>query len=208
MVKLDHIVIGCNDLMNDQAAVATQLGLPPAARGKHEFMGTHNALWNMGAYYIELVAINPEAPNPGRPYWFGLGDEGMQAHLSNGPRLISWAVSVDDVAMMKAVAPIEMGEIESFARGELKWNTAVPTDGLPGMEGAYPLTINWTEGTHPAERLPDMGFRCNRLTISHPDIDDAIEAIGAVDGPVDFVQGPARLTCEIMRADGSMVTFD
>ena len=65
--KLDHIIIGCLDLNAEQAAVATKLGMPPAARGKHDMMGTHNALWNMGDFYIELVAIDPDAPDPGRP---------------------------------------------------------------------------------------------------------------------------------------------
>jgi len=206
--KLDHIIIGCLDLNADQAAVAMKLGMPPAARGKHDMMGTHNALWNMGDFYIELVAIDPEAPDPGRPRWFGLGDPGMQEHPKDGPRLINWAVSTDDAEALVAAAPVALGPVESFARSDLRWNVAVPVDGLPGKDGAFPLTIQWTEGVHPAERLPDMGFRCEALTVSHPDAAEITAALGAVDGPVEISAGPAALSCRIRRSDGQIVTFD
>lgn len=206
--KLDHIVLGCLDLNADQAAIAMTLGMPPAARGKHDRMGTHNALWNMGDYYIELVAIDPDAPDPGRPRWFGLGDPGMQAHLADGPRLINWAVSTDDVETMVAKAPVDLGPVESFSRADLRWKVAVPADGLPGKEGAFPLTIQWTEGLHPAERLPDMGFRCEGLDVSHPDADQISAALGDIRGPVAIAPGPARLTCRIRRADGEDLVFD
>lgn len=206
--KLDHIIIGCLDLNADQAAVAMKLGMPPAARGKHDMMGTHNALWNMGDYYIELVAIDPGAPDPGRPRWFGLGDPGVQAHLADGPRLINWAVSTDDAGTLAAKAPVELGPVESFSRADLRWKVAVPEDGLPGKDGAFPLTIQWTEGMHPAQRLPDMGFRCEGLSISHPDAAEITAALGAVSGPVEIAAGPAALSCRIKRSDGEVVAFD
>ena len=206
--KLDHIIIGCLDLNAEQAAIAMQLGMPPAARGKHDMMGTHNALWNMGDYYIELVAIDPDAPDPGRPRWFGLGDPGVRAHLANGPRLINWAVSTDDVAALVAAAPVALGPVESFSRADLRWKVAVPEDGLPGKDGAFPLTIQWTEGLHPAERLPDMGFRCEALDVRHPDAAAITAALGSVDGPVAIAEGPTGLTCRIKRSDGEVVVFD
>lgn len=206
--KLDHIIIGCLDLSEDQTAVAMKLGMPPAARGKHDMMGTHNALWNMGDYYIELVAIDPDAPDPGRPRWFGLGDAAMQAHLAGGPRLINWAVSTDDAEALVAAAPVALGPVESFARSDLRWKVAVPLDGVPGKDGAFPLTIEWTEGMHPAERLPDMGFRCEALTVTHPDAAAISAALGDVTGPVDISEGPAGLSCRIARSDGDVVTFN
>jgi hypothetical protein len=206
--KLDHIIIGCRDLNADQAAVAMKLGMPPAARGKHDMMGTHNALWNMGDFYIELVAIDPGAPDPGRPRWFGLDDPGMQARLAGGPRLINWAVSTDDAGALAARAPVALGPVESFARSDLRWKVAVPADGLPGKDGAYPLTIQWTEGLHPARRLPDMGFRCEGLDVTHPDAALIAAALGAVEGPVSITEGPAALTCRVARSDGQVLVFD
>jgi hypothetical protein len=36
-------------------------------------MGTHNRLLKLGeGFYLELIAIDPQAPPPGRPRWFGL----------------------------------------------------------------------------------------------------------------------------------------
>jgi len=206
--KLDHIIIGCLDLSVDQAAVAMKLGMPPAARGKHDMMGTHNALWNMGEFYIELVAIDPKAPDPGRPRWFGLGDPDIRAHLAEGPRLINWAVSTDNAEALIAAAPVDLGPVESFTRSDLRWKLAVPVDGVPGKEGAFPLTIQWTEGMHPAQRLPDMGFRCEALAVSHPDAAEISAALGAVEGPVEISEGPASLSGRIARSDGQIVTFD
>ena len=54
-------------------------------------MGTHNRLLKIAseAYpqaYLEIIAIDPEAPRPARPRWFGLDE----VDLSAGPRLVHW----------------------------------------------------------------------------------------------------------------------
>ena len=207
MTKLDHIIFGCTDLNEGQTILAAQLGIPPAARGKHDMMGTHNALWNMGDAYIELVAIDPDAPDPGRPRWFGLSDPAMQACFVDGPKLINWAVSVDDIAPVSAKSPVTLGPVEAFARNDLRWNVAVPEGGGPGLNGAFPLTINWTEGMHPAERLPDVGLRCEDLAIVHPQAREIIDALGPIDGPVTITEGPMSLTCRIRRENGETLSF-
>lgn len=36
-------------------------------------MGTHNLMLRLGdSSYLEIIAINPAAPAPGRPRWFAL----------------------------------------------------------------------------------------------------------------------------------------
>ena len=58
------------------------------------------------------------------------------------------------------------------------------------------------------ERLPDMGFRCEGLEVSHPDADEISTALGDVEGPLTITPGPARLTCRVSRSDGEAVVFD
>ena len=69
------------------------LGAAPAAGGKHVGMGTHNRLLAIGSpafpkAYLEIIAIDPDAPPPTRPRWFGLDDPRLLARLRERPRLL------------------------------------------------------------------------------------------------------------------------
>ena len=46
----------------------------PAVGGAHIGMGTHNALVSFGSGYVELIAADPEQPDPAQPRPFGLDD--------------------------------------------------------------------------------------------------------------------------------------
>ncbi len=205
-LQLDHVVFGSLDLEADIPRLADRFGAMPAGRGVHAMMGTHNALWNMGDAYIELVAVNPGAPHPGRPRWFGLDDPAIQVRLVGGPRLLTWAIAGDDAHAVAAAAPVPMGQMESFARNDLEWQVAVPLDGVQGLDGVFPLALHWTAGLHPARRLGDQGLRCRSLHLSHPQIAALNAAIGTPPALVSVAEGRVQLTCEIETAAGS-VTF-
>ncbi|MEM6489612.1 MAG: VOC family protein, partial [Pseudomonadota bacterium] len=93
--RFDHLVIGAADLARGVAAIQTRLGVAPGGYGAHAAMGTHNALWRLDAApaadgapvpaYLEVIAIDPAAPAPGRPRWFGLDDPAVAASLAGGP---------------------------------------------------------------------------------------------------------------------------
>jgi hypothetical protein len=54
-------------------------------------MGTHNRLLKLGAgRFLEVIAIDPEAPAPGRRRWFDLDAPFMRQRLARGPDLIHW----------------------------------------------------------------------------------------------------------------------
>lgn len=201
-VRLDHIIFGCAELDAGAAWLSERLGVQEAARGVHKMMGTHNALWNMGEAYIELVAINPDAPHPGRPRWFGLDDAATQAKLANGVALLTWAIAGAPIEPIVAKAPVDLGPVESFSRDDLAWNLAVPVKGSPGLDGAFPLTLHWTKGVHPAERLPDVGVRCDRLAVSHPEMAAIRGALGPVASPVELHDGAFALTAELSGPAG------
>lgn len=135
------------------------LGVGPGPGGKHPLMGTHNLLLNLGnRTYLEVIAIDPEAANPGRPRWFNLD----QLELAQ-PRLLSWVARTDDIAS----APPEMGIVTRASRGNLEWLIAIPQDGRLHAGGLVPYLIEWGQG-HPTDTLPDSGCKLVELIGFHP----------------------------------------
>ena len=69
----DHLVLAARDLDRGGAWLEDRLGVALTAGGRHSRMGTHNRLLSLGEnFYLELIAIDPQAPPPDRPRWFGL----------------------------------------------------------------------------------------------------------------------------------------
>ena len=66
--EIDHLIVACGDLGQGAAWLEARLGEAPQLGGKHALMGTHNMLLRLGArIYLELIAIDPDAPAPQRP---------------------------------------------------------------------------------------------------------------------------------------------
>ena len=83
---IDHLVYGVPELAPAVARLQALLGVAPAAGGRHEGRGTHNALLALGDdVYLEVIAPDPEQPEPPAPRPFGLND-------LTAPRLITFAV--------------------------------------------------------------------------------------------------------------------
>ena len=123
-------------------------------------MGTYNALLRLGpTCYLEVIAIDPQAPAPARARWFGLDDAPTR------PRLAHWLVASDDIARDAPAFGFAADEILAMTRGDFRWRITVPRDGsLPGG-GARPSLIQW-DGEHPAARLAEPG--CERLEPPEP----------------------------------------
>ena len=156
-LEFDHLVVACTDLGAGEAWLAGLLGAAPEPGGRHGFMGTHNLLWRMGVReYIELIAIDPEAEAPPYPRWFGLDS------FNGAPRLIAW------VCRMQPLKAPEHSRIMEAARGDLRWRISIPESGVSGSDGLDPLRIDWAGGPHPADAMPDHGFRLLGLDLSHP----------------------------------------
>ena len=204
--QLDHVVFGCLDLEAGAAALAEKFGAEPAGRGRHAMMSTHNALWSMGDAYIELIAIDPEAPDPGRPRWFGLDEPETRARLAGGPRLLTWMAIAGNPGAVAAAAPAPFGPVETFSRDDLRWRLAVPLAGAPALDGVFPGPISWLEGAHPSRRLGDQGLRCAGFTLCHPRIEAVRAAYGAFRRPVSFGSGRANLVLDLETPRG-LLTF-
>ncbi len=197
MLRLDHLVVRCAALDDGCAWVQAVMGLPMAEGGKHPHMGTHNRLLRLGDLYLEVIAIDPQAPAPAGPRWFDLD------HFAGPPRLTNWVAACDDLDASLAMAPAGTGRAVALARGDLRWRMAVPEDGRLPFDGAFAGLIQW-QGAHPARRLPDSGARLLRLELAHPDADALRRALSALDDPrVVVTAGPVALRAQIDTSGGA-----
>ena len=159
MKQFDHLIVAANDLDSGSAWVEKKVGVAPVAGGKHALMGTHNRLLSLGpGRFLEVLAIDPEAPAPSRPRWFELDSREMRARLAKAPELVHGVERTDDLeAEVRDYS--ERVEILSLARGNYRWRMAVPPDGrIPG-NGSLPTLIQWEGGLHPADALPESNVR-------------------------------------------------
>jgi len=161
---LDHVTIGCASLAQGIAYVHERLGVEVPAGGQHPRMGTHNRLMQVGdSVYLELIAIDPDAPPPGRPRWYALDEPWQQARIAERPRPIAWIVRSSNIAADLTAHP-ELGTPEEMTRGDLVWRISLRRDGVLPARGLLPVLIEWPSGS-PAARMPDLGVRLTRLRL-------------------------------------------
>ncbi|TMB67310.1 MAG: VOC family protein, partial [Chloroflexi bacterium] len=88
---LDHLVYAVPDLERAVDEIEHQVGVRPASGGTHAGGLTHNALLSLGtATYLEVIARVPGSEAPSGALPFGL-------ETLREPRLVTWAVAVDDI---------------------------------------------------------------------------------------------------------------
>lgn len=185
--RVDHLVFAARTLDEGVAWCRETLGFEPASGGEHALMGTHNRVFRIdGAEferaYFEIIAIDPAAPPPGRRRWFDLDDERMRSTLAQGPRLIHFAASTNDVdAAVAALAAraIDRGPAIAATRGNLRWKITVRPDGQRLFDGALPTLIQW-DGAHPCDTLPASGVALQSLVVWHPKADALTKACDAI----------------------------
>jgi hypothetical protein len=206
MTVIDHLVVGAASLDEGRAWMEAQLGLPATGAGKHPAMSTHNALWRVGTCYMEVIAINPDAPDPGRPRWFGLDDPTVQAMLSKGPRLLTWVARVDDLDSALERVTYDPGPALPFTRDALRWHLTVPNDGHPALDGCAPALIAWEAGsTPPSDSLPDQGIGLDSLSLwDRPDTRAAITESG-LSALVSFAEQDTPLRAVLSTPSGQVI---
>lgn len=165
MAVPDHLVLAARDLDLGAAWLEERLGVTLSGGGKHIRMGTHNRLLSLGErFYLELIAIDPQALPPGRPRWFEL--DSLQA---DRPHLVHWVACSEDIVRDTAASGEDRGEILSMERGDYRWRITVPSDGHLPAAGLLPTLIQWDVPFHPAGRLPESGCRLMKLEGFHPE---------------------------------------
>jgi Glyoxalase-like domain len=209
MTELDHIAVIAPDLAAGVAWVREALGVDMPAGGKHPEMGTHNHLLSLGHIYLEVIAVDPQAPKPPHRRWFGLDDrDAVERHWSEGRRLRGYVARCTDVAATVGAQADTFGAPMRISRGGRRWVFAVRPDGALPADGALPSLIDWGERGTPAPTMPDFGLRLQLLHIETPDLEAAhlaIEAIGMVGRP-QIQRGPrVRLTATVATPNGVRV---
>lgn len=189
---IDHLVVGCARLEQGVAWCEARFGVTPGPGGKHPLMSTHNRLLYVGSAhapraYLELIAIDPDAPPPGRPRWFGLDEPEVQAALEVEPQLLHWVAGVQDAG--SAVRSwqrygLDAGPVVAAERatphGLLRWRLSVRGDGARLLGGALPTLIEWGD-VHPTDAMPRSAVVLESLTLGggdSPVLGQALHAIG------------------------------
>lgn len=178
MILIDHLVVAARTLEEGAAWVESRLGVATSPGGRHATMGTHNRLLSLGpGRYVEVIAIDPDAPPPGRARWFELDAPAMRARLERSPALIHWVARTDDIEHAIEATASGHCEVLAFARGDYRWRLGVPPSGSLAQEGAAPTIIRWDGGGHPSEHLPDAGCRLEALVLRHREADATLHAL-------------------------------
>ena len=170
------MVVAAQTLEQGAAWCEATLGVLPAPGGKHVTMGTHNVLLAVGSAafpkaYLEIIAIDADAPPPARPRWFGLDDAALQAKLRERPRLLHVVARSDrlDATLASLAAQgLDAGNAvaaeRASAHGLFRWRIAGRSDGRLLCGGALPTLIEWS-GMHPTDHLPASGVALQSLAL-------------------------------------------
>jgi len=197
---IDHLVVVAATREQGMQYIADRLGVNPQLGGKHERMGTHNALLKLNdKIYLEVIAIDPQASDPPAARWFGLDrfDESAK------PQLITWVARTDDI--YAAPADFSFGQVEEMSRDAFNWLIAIPPDGSLPMNGAAPTLIQWLGNEHPCDRLHDAGCELMGLDIRHPDANAVkliLDRIGLTSELVHLNDGPLSMKATIKTPSG------
>ena len=103
---------------------------------------------------------------------------------------------------------------EAMSRGSLSWQITIRPDGASPDGGALPSLIQWPDGVHPCDALPEAGCRLESLTLHHPRpemVRDTLSRILFVAGAVSVTVTPteaAPAAVAVVRGRRGLVTLD
>lgn len=161
---LDHLVYATPDLEASCRELEIRLGVRASAGGQHPGRGTRNALISIGSEaYLEIIGPDPSQPET-RPVWFDIDQ-------LTAPRLITWAVRVEDLKTFASEISLKVGAVRSGSRKTpegttLSWQLTEPQ--LVHGVGLVPFLIEWNSSQHPAYSAIG-GPLLIQLRIEHPE---------------------------------------
>jgi len=203
LIKLDHIAFGVTNLGVGIAEMSKLLGAKPIGGGKHALFGTHNAIWRLEgkfATYLEVIAIDPDAPEPQICRWFGLDDLDVQVRIADGPGLLTFIVNTNDILAARKNMPSDPGEPVEVSRGDLKWQFSLQKTGALVENGALPYLIEWPRGPKPVEAMPNQNIRLQSIGGNR---------LGELnfEWPCEAVPTEKSLEVTLVSASGQLKTF-
>ena len=171
-LSLDHLVVTAGTLDEGVGWCESTFGVTPGPGGRHALMGTHNRLLNISGAgfaqaYLEIIAIDPDAPRPFHVRWFGLDAR----RAESPPMLTHLVLRCADMHTARA-ALLAAGQdpgtptaaSRDTAHGLLQWLISVREDGAVLADRAPPTLIQWP-GPHPSTHMPDSGLILQALSL-------------------------------------------
>jgi hypothetical protein len=208
MLQLDHITVIAPSLAAGVAHVRACLDIDVPFGRQHPDMGTHNHLLRLGdAVYLEIIAVDPAAPAPARPRWFGLDSHAaVRLAWDNGLRLRGWVARTDSIDTVLPRHEAVLGRKVAFTSANGSFFFAIPDDGSLPLGGAAPSVID-RQGKPPSvATMADRGARLESLTVTHPDPDlirTLYTTLGVADPPEVHKGGQLRYRA-LIRTPGGM----
>lgn len=208
---IDHLVVHAATLEQGAAWCERLLGAAPLPGGAHPLMGTHNRLLSLGhGVYLEIIAIDPDAPAPPHPRWFAMDDAARQREVQREPRLVHFVVRTPDIAAALRASAYDLGAARAASRGKLQWQISLRDDGALHEAGLIPTLIEW-RGAHPSDSLLPSGWSLQSLCFAHPQyerIAAAHRALGLQSSEIALryeTSALPRLVALLMHVDGRKV---
>lgn len=170
MPALDHLTVIAPTLADGVAHVRACLGIDMPFGRQHPDMGTHNHLLKLGEdVYLEVIAIDPTAPTPAHPRWFGLDDQhAVRAAWESGQRLRGWVARTQQMDALLAQHGSLLGRKTQLSAGTAPpYFFAIPPGGALPLAGVAPSVIDRGTRPPPIAAMPDLGARLLRFTIGH-----------------------------------------
>ena len=203
MASIDHLVYAVPDLDAGIEQFAASTGVRPAFGGAHVGLGTHNALVSFGSCYLELIAPDPNQPEPSGPRPFGIDQ-------LDGPAFVAFAVRPDpgdtiDVLVTRAAASgHDAGPIADMQRatpdgGLLEWRLTMPSATLPSV---VPFLIDWGATPLPSSTQPG-GVELTRFVVQHPEPEVLATTYAALGLSVPVAAGGPGFDVEITGPVGT-----
>jgi hypothetical protein len=189
MSMVDHLVYATRDLARGIDELQDVLGIRATPGGQHSGRGTRNALIALGPdSYIEILAPDPEQPEPSTPRWFGV--DGITQS-----KLATWAAKGTDLERLRATAMQNGIPLGTVARGsrrrpdgvELSWELTDPRASIE--DGIVPFFIDWGRSPHPAQSAA-TGASLIELRAEHPDSQRVQHMLQQVGLPLAVSQSP------------------
>lgn len=167
--RLDHLVLIAASLEQGAAYCQRVLGVTPTTGGRHEVMGTHNLVLNLGEQtYLEVIAIDPLAGELTRARWFGMDSPDQRQRLQQSPFLATFVAATENVRALADRLP-QLGQVVAMRRQNLAWQITLTRTGVMNQDGAVPNVIQWPPGVHPTSSMAaPVLFGLRRLQVFHP----------------------------------------
>jgi hypothetical protein len=204
VLSLDHITIIAPALAEGIDHVRACLDIDVPFGTKHPEMGTHNHRLRLGeTVYLEIIAVDPDAPRPSRPRWFGLDDtSAVRRHWQNGERLRAWVARTDDIDAVLAAHGDLLGETMRIGQ---RSQFSVLGDGRLPRDGVLPCVIDRAGQSPPSVTMVDLGARLRELVLEHPSPAEITALYGnlGIKGAPRVQEGPRiRFVATIETAQG------